>query len=203
MTQVEAPWSKMPLELTTDPATTLADVRLYSTLDYLAGKRGWWYGSQERIAEETGMAERSIRRAMNSLIERGYIETQRLGVEYGTVLRYVIVARNVSPPAISDRPTTATHSASHPAKDGRSLGQQWPLARPRMAAAYKEPQTSPQTSTTDLNPPNPQRGKSPAQRGRDGSRRQRDVAAMVAEDGPQARYFTGKYGRILAERVQP
>lgn len=95
MTQIEAPWCKIPLHVLSDGTLTAGDLRVYGTLDYLAGKRGWFYNNQETVAETAGVSLNTCQRAIDKLREREYISTVRLGLKDNRVLRYLIHARTV------------------------------------------------------------------------------------------------------------
>ena len=93
---VNEPWAKVPLSLVTASGITLSDVQLYVYLDGRAGRRGWWYGSQREISEATGLPNSTIRHSLDRLITAGYVARERMGSEYATVLRYLILARTVA-----------------------------------------------------------------------------------------------------------
>ena len=182
MTFVEAPWAKVPIELAMDEETTMAEMRVYVALDFLAGKRGWWYGSQDRLSEECGVAARTVRAAVQSLIARGFVTSERMGADHGTVLRYSIVARL----RVTGKDLPLTHL---PDRQGSAalLAENCRSQRQASASPYKEPQTSPQTSPQRSPPYPPVSGGGPpspgevieirAARAQRGSRRQRDLEA--------------------------
>lgn len=74
---VEAPWCKMPMELAMEPSWSKTEIAVYAYLDWRAGKRGWFYESQQAIVEATGVSIASVKRAIASLKEHGFIEVDR------------------------------------------------------------------------------------------------------------------------------
>jgi hypothetical protein len=120
--QIEAPWAKIPKALLRDEKITGADLRTYWAIDYLAGKRGWWYGSQEMLAEEAGISPRTLERSCQRLKARGYISTRRLGMKYHTWTMYHVLARTVAAPAEPDeRPRS--RAGSDPAAERAPIPQ--------------------------------------------------------------------------------
>lgn len=122
MTQVEAPWAKVPLSLLDERGVTLADVRVYAYINFRAGKRQWWYGRQQEIAEATGIVDRTVRRSIDSLRAWGFIGTERLGADQGTCLLYTVTPTTAEagngatghsrPIALSDR-TSSSGATGH------------------------------------------------------------------------------------------
>ena len=100
--KVEAPWAKIPLHVLTDEALTLGDVRVYCALDFLAGKRGHWYGPLEEIAAHAGVSKPTVARAIDTLRKRDYISTVKMGLQHRNVLRYHVHARTVDPVITED-----------------------------------------------------------------------------------------------------
>ena len=137
--RIESPWAKVPIDLLQHPGVTLADVQVYVHIDYAAGKRGYWDGTQREIAEATGVTDRTVRTAITRLEQFDYITTQRLGFANRTVLRYWVLARSrpleeafhdAAEPveAVADEtPEIPIRSAERPEEDFRSLGSEFPL----------------------------------------------------------------------------
>ena len=96
MPQIEAPWCKVPMYVGTDPALTLGDLRVYMALDYMAGKRGWFYDPQAKVAEVANVSLDTCQRAIEKLRQRGYISTVQLGLKDRRVLRYALHARTIN-----------------------------------------------------------------------------------------------------------
>jgi hypothetical protein len=131
---VDEPWAKVPMSLVTSPGITLSDVELYVYLDYRAGRRGWWYGSQPVITTETALPLRTVQRSVAALSAAGYIAVERLGTDYATVNKYIILARTVSV------------EPERPAKNGASVSEFGGTDAPTLAGP----------TTTDLTDPEPQ-----------------------------------------------
>ena len=104
--KVEAPWAKVPLHILKDDSLTMGDIRVYGALDFLAGKRGWWYGTWEDIAKAAGTSRPTVARAVERLREKGYVSTQKMGIRYAHVLRYLTDARLVE---VDDTASDITH----------------------------------------------------------------------------------------------
>lgn len=132
---IESPWAKVPIDLLQQPGITLADLSVYICLDYAAGKRGYWHGTQGELAEASGIVERTVRRAVTKLERLEYIETRRLGIENRTALRYWVLARSLpidEAEQIADeeiRPTGHSDPVATPPS-----GQGDPVGRTRMSA---------------------------------------------------------------------
>lgn len=128
---IESPWSKVPMELVDEPGITLADLRVYIHLDYAAGKRGYWHGTQAELAADSGIVERTVRRAVTKLERLGYIETRRLGIENRTALRYWVLARSQPIEEAEQIADEAVRASGHsdPVADTES-----PVGRTRMSA---------------------------------------------------------------------
>jgi hypothetical protein len=125
----------MPLQVAEDPSLSLADLKVYVALDYLCGKRGWWYGSQASIAERLHLSTRSVERSVAKLVEAEHIGTRRLGIRFRTWTMYHVLARTIDAP---DEPTGEIARAdilvgSDPTKMSDPI-----------------PQTTPQTDDDDL-----------------------------------------------------
>jgi len=120
---VDEPWSKVPVSLVDAPNMTLSALRLYLLLDEKVGKRGWWYGGQQELADELGVSVRTVRDCTETL--NGYVAVERLGAEHGTRLKYLVLARTLVVEAESDRQDSAARTISdrHPtaAPTGKTL----------------------------------------------------------------------------------
>lgn len=108
--KIEAPWAKVPLHVAADESLTLGDLRAYIAIDYLAGKRGWWYGPQSEIAELMGVHENTVQRAVQALRDAGHISTVRLGLSQKRVTRYYVHARTLDTDVDTIRGVTETPS---------------------------------------------------------------------------------------------
>jgi len=89
----EAPWAKVPVHLAHDPEMTLGALRVYVTLDYLAGKRGGWFGDQSMVAEESGVSQATVSRALAMLCDRSYIAMRDTPHGSRYAQEFVILAR--------------------------------------------------------------------------------------------------------------
>lgn len=99
MPKIEAPWAKIPISLV-QAEVTLADIQVYAAIDYLAGKRGWWYGSHKMIAARAGgISEKSVQRAVARLSKLGFLTSKRLGMKYHTWTQYWVLSRGVEGPS--------------------------------------------------------------------------------------------------------
>ena len=103
----DATWSaKMPMSMFSGEFTE-AQVAIYSALDFLAGKRGWWYGEQdeiilyaERRLHQLGIPTKmqnysasTFRRAIKLLRIKGLIVTENMGLKMNGILKYYVIAR--------------------------------------------------------------------------------------------------------------
>lgn len=98
MPNIEAPWAKVPLALLEEPTITLADIKTYAAIDFLAGKRGWWYGSHKMVAARAGTSQRASERSTVKLVELGFLASKRLGMKFRTWTQYWVVARTTKGP---------------------------------------------------------------------------------------------------------
>jgi hypothetical protein len=124
----------MPLHVGRDSTLSLSDVKVYMMLDYLCGKRGWWYGPHHDIAERLDISTRSVERSVSKLVEAGHIATKRLGMRFRTWTMYHVLARTV------DAPIEPTSEIDRPA----SLADSDPTEM-----ADPIPQTTPQKEEED------------------------------------------------------
>lgn len=74
---VEAPWCKMPMALAVGAGWTKTDVAVYAYLDYRAGKRGWFYDTQQSIVEALGSSLTGVKRSIAALKDAGYVDVER------------------------------------------------------------------------------------------------------------------------------
>jgi len=102
MTVLLAPWCMMPLELLQDEGYGRAHLVVYGLIDYRAGRRGWFFESQKRIADEAGLSLRSVKRAISDLRKGGFLETEQLGADHGGICRYLVPARTRAAPPVDD-----------------------------------------------------------------------------------------------------
>ena len=104
-------YSKIPPEMLIDSKIIPIDIRIYGILDFLAGKRGWWYAPQDeildyfikRFMEMTDIKKirpisyfsaSTIQRSVKRLRNAGYIITEQTGIESHGTLKYFILARH-------------------------------------------------------------------------------------------------------------
>ena len=98
-------YCRKPLEITLDCDLTNTDHLVYECISVLAGTRRWWYGSQDGIVEAAIsrltnsqkepkrpiiLSLRSISRAVNKLREKGYIYTEKQGMQFNNRLKYYV-----------------------------------------------------------------------------------------------------------------
>lgn len=69
----EAPWAKIPRDLYLDMGASRGDIAVYCEIDYLCGKRGYYYVGYDVLAERLGVSDRTVRRAVGWLVERSYL----------------------------------------------------------------------------------------------------------------------------------
>lgn len=85
-------WAKAPAGLITDPDITATAKIVYLWIDLRAGKRGYWYGTRQEIADAVGVSVRAVSRATGQLRDRGYLVASREGKRDG-VTTYSVPAR--------------------------------------------------------------------------------------------------------------
>ncbi|MCC6269616.1 MAG: hypothetical protein IT300_18820 [Dehalococcoidia bacterium] len=93
--QIEAPWAKMPLHVICDRELTANDLRVYAVLDFLSGKRGWFYDSREEIACKAQVSAAAVSRAIDVLRRKSLIRTEPMGLAHGNVNKYFVLARTI------------------------------------------------------------------------------------------------------------
>ena len=133
---VDEPWAKIPLSVADDDRLTRADLRVYIQLDYLGGRRGHWYGSRSIIAAALNIHPNTVALSVQTLVERGYIAVERLGIRYDNVYRYYILARTQAPPPVDDPPadtavSTDVDSIDSTAVDSASAVRLTPTISPQ------------------------------------------------------------------------
>ena len=118
-------WAKAPEAFITDPDLTPSARIVYEWLDLRAGKRGYWHGGQQEIAQALSMGERTVRAATKLLAAAGYITRER-SADLRTVYLYWIVERVDPdeigpPPAAADRQELAGLRARVPIRIGPQI----------------------------------------------------------------------------------
>lgn len=114
---IESWHTRCPTLMFFEPDLTMSDMRIYAALDFLAGKRGWWYGEQDQIIAQLSqrlmkigiplhqreLSTSTFRRAIKKLRIKGYIVTENLGIRMNNVLKYYITSRKPDLPPIHRR----------------------------------------------------------------------------------------------------
>lgn len=98
---LEAPWVKIPVDMLRDRRWTRSHLVVYGELYWRAGRRGFFYEFQGRLAERLGLSLSSVAHAIADLRTDRYIDTDDLGPQFGGALRYVVFARVQTVPQIS------------------------------------------------------------------------------------------------------
>ena len=138
---IDEPWAKIPLSVADDERLTRADLRVYIRLDYLGGRRGHWYGPRSFLAEALGIHKDTVASSIQVLVHYGYIAVERLGIRYGNVYRYIVLARTqVTPPPDPPPPDTAVDQDTDTAVGGAAYS---------VSAVRPTPSISPQNHTTE------------------------------------------------------
>jgi DNA-binding transcriptional ArsR family regulator len=95
-------YSQLPVSMLTLPLSGGA-FRVYASIDLRAGKRGWWWGRQDEIAETTGLSTRAVGAAVATLRSAGLIATERRGRRDGVMLYRVMHRLGAEQPGLSVR----------------------------------------------------------------------------------------------------
>ncbi len=90
---IDAPWAKIPLAVADDSRLSRSALRIYIHLDYLAGRRGYWYGSPTTLGYVARVSPATLRSAIRLLVGCGYISVDRFGGYY--VLAHTQPTRHV------------------------------------------------------------------------------------------------------------
>jgi biotin operon repressor len=77
---IPGPYTKLPLQVRDDPALTGNEMAVYWAIaSHTKNKQGDAYPSQERIAEITGWSRNKVKRSLDILRSRGWIEVEKIG----------------------------------------------------------------------------------------------------------------------------
>lgn len=155
------------------------------------------------IAADCGLSSRQVQRCLRQLQRDGLIYVQRRGGQHRPPAYKILLPSSgvtLSPLEHSSGVTSAAPQGRHSAPSRGDIS----ALRGDTGVTRTVPRTVPfqPPEEPSLPQPPPAGGRGPAQRAREGSRRKRDVAALHAEDGDNARYFTGRFGEILRQREE-
>lgn len=81
------------MDLINNPEIELSYIKTYGWIDHEAGKRGYWYDTQKKLAEKIGLSHAQLKRALRWLHANDFIDSKTMGPKYNNCRKYYILAR--------------------------------------------------------------------------------------------------------------
>jgi Helix-turn-helix domain len=87
----------VPVAILLDPEITLADLKVYTALASFQGSNDDSYPSRDAIVERCGAALETVSRSVKHLVELGWIERDRRGLNKTNIYRVLVEVSEVTP----------------------------------------------------------------------------------------------------------